>query len=79
MFERTLYGPKHNFVLTEQTVGDRSGEAGTLNNIGLVYDALGEKTKTLEYYNQALPISRAVGNRVGETTILNNIDRLKDK
>jgi len=54
-------------------VGDRGGEAITLNNIGGVYDALGEKQKALDFYNQALPIRRAVGDRGGEATTLNNI------
>ncbi len=59
--------------LLYQAVGDRRGEATTLNNIGLVYSALGEKQKALDYYNQALPILRAVGDRRGEATTLNNI------
>ena len=53
--------------------GDRSGEANTLNNIGAVYDALGEKQKALEKYNEALPIWRAVGDRRGEAATLSNI------
>ncbi|MEH1890660.1 MAG: CHAT domain-containing tetratricopeptide repeat protein, partial [Nostoc sp.] len=56
-----------------RAVGDRSGEATTLNNIGGVYDALGQKQKALEFYNQALPLRRAVGDRSGEATTLNNI------
>jgi CHAT domain-containing protein/Tfp pilus assembly protein PilF len=56
-----------------RSVGDRSGEATTLNNIGVVYSDLGEKTKALEYYNQTLLILRAVGDRLGEVTTLNNI------
>jgi CHAT domain-containing protein/Tfp pilus assembly protein PilF len=59
--------------LLYRAVGDRGGEAITLNNIGLVYDDLGEKQKALDYYNQALPIYRAVGDRRGEATTLNNI------
>ena len=43
--------------------------------LGRLHEALDKKQKALEYYNQA----RAVGDRLGETTILNNIDRLKDK
>jgi CHAT domain-containing protein len=54
-------------------VGNQSGEALSLNNIGLVYSDLGEKTKALEYYNQALPILRAVGNPPGEALSLHNI------
>ncbi|MFM6267596.1 MAG: tetratricopeptide repeat protein, partial [Dolichospermum sp.] len=41
--------------------------------MGRVYNAVGEKQKALDYYNQALPIYRAVGNRSGEATTLNNI------
>jgi CHAT domain-containing protein/Tfp pilus assembly protein PilF len=59
-------------------VNDRRGEAITLNNIGLVYDDLGEKQKALDYYNQALPIRRAVGDRGGEATTLNNIGGVYD-
>jgi len=54
-----------------RAVGDRGGEAGTLNNIGLVYSALGEKQKALEYYSQSLPRLRAVGDHGAIT--LNNI------
>ncbi|WP_414590075.1 tetratricopeptide repeat protein, partial [Scytonema sp. PCC 10023] len=39
-----------------RAVGDRRGEAVTLNNIGHVYDTLGEKQKGLEYLNQAFPL-----------------------
>ena len=57
--------------------GDRAGEAWrpsrTLNNIGSVYDALGDKKKALAFYNQALPLRRDVGDRAGEATTLNNI------
>jgi CHAT domain-containing protein/Tfp pilus assembly protein PilF len=52
---------------------DRNGEAQALNNIGLVYDSLGEPQKALENYNEALPIRRAGGDRRGEAQTLNNI------
>ena len=54
-------------------VGDRAGEAATLNNIGCVYYGLGDRQRALEYYEQALPILREVGDRAGEATTLNNI------
>ncbi|MBG1240051.1 CHAT domain-containing protein, partial [Nostoc sp. NZL] len=63
-------------LLLRRAVGDRAGEATTLNNIGAVYSALGEKQKALEFYNQALPLYRAVGDRAGEATTLNNIGRV---
>ncbi|WGV27941.1 CHAT domain-containing protein [Halotia branconii] len=56
-----------------QQVDDKPWEAITLNNIGRVYDLLGEKQQALKYYNQALPIFRAVKDGRGEATILNNI------
>jgi tetratricopeptide (TPR) repeat protein len=55
---------------------NRGGEATTLNNIGGVYSDLGEKQKALDYYNQALPLIRAVGDPSGEATILDNIRAL---
>jgi CHAT domain-containing protein/tetratricopeptide (TPR) repeat protein len=44
-----------------------------LNNIGIVYDNLGEHQKAIDFYKQALPILRAVGDRGGEGTTLHNI------
>jgi tetratricopeptide (TPR) repeat protein len=64
--------------LLYRAVGDRGGEATTLNNIGGVYDDLGEKQKALVFYNQALPIYRAVGDRRGEAGTLNNIGAVYD-
>ncbi|WP_339377824.1 CHAT domain-containing protein [Calothrix sp. NIES-2100] len=63
----------NNALPLYRAVGDRGGEATTLNNIGAVYNDLGEKQKALEYFNNALPLSRAVGDRGGEATTLNNI------
>ncbi|MBO0783948.1 MAG: tetratricopeptide repeat protein, partial [Ktedonobacteraceae bacterium] len=54
-------------------MGDRSVEAGTLNNIGVVYGLLGEMQKALDYYNQALLLSQAVGDRSQEAVTLRNI------
>jgi CHAT domain-containing protein len=54
-------------------VGDRSGEATTLNNIGEVYIGIGQPQRALEFFKKALPIVKEVGNRSGEATTLNNI------
>ena len=56
-----------------QQLNDLAKQATTLNNIGGVYDDLGDKQKALEYYNQALPLDRAVGDKSGEAAALNNI------
>ena len=44
-----------------------------LDDIGLVYFSLGAKQKALDFYNQALRLLRATGDRGGEATSLNNI------
>jgi hypothetical protein len=54
-------------------VGDRAGEAVTLNNIGAVYDGLGEPQRAVECYGQALPVTREVGDRAGEAVTRYNM------
>ena len=54
-------------------VGDRAGEAATLNNMAAVYRATGQPQRALELYEQALPLRREVGDRAGEATTLNNM------
>jgi CHAT domain-containing protein/Flp pilus assembly protein TadD len=54
-------------------VDDRAGEGTTLNNIGAIYQALGQYPQALEQYQQALAISRAVDDRASEGRALNNI------
>lgn len=54
-------------------LGDAYEEGLSLNEIGFLYSALGEKQKALDYLGQALPLSRAVGNRSSEATALYNI------
>ncbi|MEQ9359471.1 CHAT domain-containing protein, partial [Coleofasciculus chthonoplastes] len=56
----------------------RSGVATTLNNIGSVYDTIGQPQQALDYYNQALPIFQEVGDLSGEAAILNNIGSVYD-
>ncbi len=58
------------------TVGNLIEEARSLNNIGAVYNALGEKQQALEYYNQALPLWRSVGDYPGLAATLNNIGKV---
>src|SRR5262249_12695575 len=47
--------------------------AGILSNMGFVYQSLGETRKALDKFNEALPISRAIGDRNREASILHNI------
>ncbi|MEE3718851.1 tetratricopeptide repeat protein [Tumidithrix elongata RA019] len=56
----------------------RDGEGRTLNNIGLVYDNLGQYSKALEYYRQSLAIIKEIGDRYKEGLTLNNIGTIYD-
>jgi CHAT domain-containing protein/Tfp pilus assembly protein PilF len=70
---------KYNEALPiSRAIGNRSGDAGTINNIGMIYRRLGETQKALEKLNEALPIWRAVGNRTGEALTLNSIGLVYD-
>jgi CHAT domain-containing protein/Flp pilus assembly protein TadD len=41
--------------------------------MGVVYRLLGETQKALEKYNEALPLRRAIGDRRGEASVLNDM------
>ena len=57
-------------------IGDRNGEAKSLNNISQIYHAQGEYGKAWDYLEQSLPIYREVGDTEGQGTTLNNIAKL---
>ncbi len=52
---------------------DNRSAAVLLNNIGLVYNSLGQREKALQYHEHALRIMQEVGDRSGEAATLNNI------
>ena len=54
-------------------IGDRSGEARSLNNLGLVYFSLGQYPKAIELHQQSLAISQEIGDRNGEANSLMNL------
>jgi len=62
-----------------RAVGNVKREGLFLNQLGLMWSALGEKRKALDYYEQALPVDRELGNRAGEATTLNNIGAVWDE
>jgi tetratricopeptide (TPR) repeat protein len=57
-------------------VGDRAGEATTLNNMAGVYLATGQPERALALFEQALPLMREVGDRAGEAATLNNMGQV---
>lgn len=58
--------------------GDLADEQTALNNLGSVYDDLGDKEKALEWYERALRLARDTSDRDGEAVTLNNIGTLYD-
>lgn len=66
-----------------QKIGDIKQQAITLNELGFIHDALGEKQQALVFFNQSLPLREQVGDLVGQAITLNNIggvyDALGDK
>jgi CHAT domain-containing protein/Tfp pilus assembly protein PilF len=56
-----------------QQAGNLQRQAVILNNIGAVYNGLGENQKALDYYNQSLPLRRQVGDKAGEANTLTSI------
>ena len=45
--------------------------------MGLAYDSLGERQRALDYYEQSISLSRAVGDQRREAETLYNVARLK--
>ncbi|MCP5034000.1 MAG: tetratricopeptide repeat protein, partial [Actinomycetia bacterium] len=51
-----------------QSDGNQQRVATALTSIGSVYNGLGDRERALDFFNQALAISREVGDRAGEAT-----------
>ncbi|MDX2139093.1 MAG: NB-ARC domain-containing protein [Chloroflexota bacterium] len=74
--EMGLNAARARAVEAEDKTPHQRDESLMLNDLALAWDALGEKRKALEFYEQALPVFRAVGDRGGEATTLNNMGYL---
>jgi len=61
-----------------QEVGDRKGEAVTLNNISQIYHDWGGYKEAFKTLGQSLPIRREIGDRAGEAVTLSNISTIYD-
>jgi len=57
----------------KQEIGDRSGQASSLYNLGNAYYALGQYQRAIEYYQPSLEIEREIGARSGEADSLHNL------
>lgn len=70
IYEKLL--PKDHFK-DEPIIGNKQVHEALLGNLGLVYSDLGDTRKAIEYYEQALKISREIGDRRGEGVDLGNL------
>ncbi|HEY0406668.1 MAG TPA: tetratricopeptide repeat protein [Pyrinomonadaceae bacterium] len=59
-----------------RTAKDRAGEAAMLNNIGVVYNSMGDREKALDYYRQALAVTQELSNRSGQAVALSNAGKI---
>ena len=54
-------------------IGDRQGEANSLNNLGSAYNSLGQYQKVIRFHEQSLVIKREIEYRQGEANSLNSL------
>ncbi|MEC4887929.1 MAG: CHAT domain-containing protein, partial [Scytonema sp. PMC 1070.18] len=54
-------------------IGNRSGIANSLMNLGNAYSDLGDYRKAIDYHQQSLKIDKEIGNRSGIANSLNNL------
>jgi len=68
---------QHEQKLAEaRALQDLKDEATELNALGTLYRQTGQRQKALDDCNEALPIERSVGNRVGEAVTLTTLGRI---
>ena len=58
---------------------EKKSEVLALNYIGFNYNSISQPQEALKYFNQALPITREVGDRAGEAATLSNIDAVNNR
>jgi signal transduction histidine kinase/Tfp pilus assembly protein PilF len=56
-----------------RSIGDKTGEANVLSNLGSIYYRMGNNKKALEHHFQSLKISEEIGNTLRIATSYNNI------
>lgn len=56
-----------------QQQGDQADIGTCLGNLGLAYYDLDDVSRAIDFYDQALTLHRAVGNREGEANVLGNL------
>ncbi len=50
-----------------------------LNQLGLLYESLGQYDKALDHYQESLKLAKSLGDRSGESKTLNNLSQIDSK
>lgn len=66
---------KEAYTLANE-IGDKKGQAASLNNLGIAYKNQGALDKSLEYYINSLKIYSELDNKEGVATTKNNISNI---
>ena len=64
-------------LATARQAGDRAGQAGTLNELGLLQRATGAHPAAAASHQQALELYRGLGDRLGQASALDNLGRVQ--
>jgi tetratricopeptide (TPR) repeat protein len=62
----------------KQEIGDRSGQADSLHDLGNAYYTLGQYQRAIEYYQQSLEIRQEIGDRSRGADSLHNLGNVYD-
>jgi Flp pilus assembly protein TadD len=57
----------------KREIGDRQGEAASLNNLGIITQTRGDLAEAERLYREGLAIMREIGDRKGEADSLGNL------
>ncbi len=68
-----------NCLRIAEELGDLSGKATVLNNIGRIHDEQGRYPEALRLYEEALQIAEQLGDLSVKAAVLNNIGRIHDE
>ena len=63
----------HQSLAIFKEIGNRNGEATSIDNMGGSYRSLGQYQKAIEYSQQSLAIFKQIGVRSGEATSINSL------
>jgi len=71
--KRSAIGKYTEALTFLRLTGDREREATVLNNVGMLYQTLGELKDAMDFFNQSLVLRKQIGDRRGEAISLDHL------